>query len=142
LSSVIKSTAAPPSVSGLELPAVSVPSFANTGLSGASFSTLVSARTSVSAVTSWPSGVWTADTSTSKRPRGDGGGGALVGARGELVLGLAGDPVAAGHALGGLAHELARGPLCDARPGRQDLLDRHELRQHRQVIRGLRLAQG
>ena len=61
------STAAAPSFSGQALPAVTVPSGLNAGLSSASFSTVVPGRGPSSLVTS-PSGVCTATISRSKWP--------------------------------------------------------------------------
>ncbi len=52
----------------------------------------------------------------------------------ELVLGLPAHPVALRHALGRFAHYLARGALGDLRTLRQDLAQRHELREHADVV--------
>ncbi|HEU4611011.1 MAG TPA: hypothetical protein VFS15_02995 [Kofleriaceae bacterium] len=69
----------------------------------------------------------------------DRGGGTLVRAQRELVLGLARDLPAPGHALGGLAHHLAGRALRDLRPARHEVGDRTELRECGEVVarRGL-----
>ena len=67
-SSLMTSTAAAPSFSGHALPAVTVPSGLNAGLSAASFSIVVPGRGPSSLVTSVPSGVVTGTISLSKCP--------------------------------------------------------------------------
>ena len=66
--SLMISTAAAPSLSGHELPAVTVPSSLNTGLSAASFSIVVPGRGPSSAATTVPSGNVTGTISRSNVP--------------------------------------------------------------------------
>ncbi|CAB4886692.1 unannotated protein [freshwater metagenome] len=61
-------TAAAPSLSGHELPAVIWPSGRKTGLSAASASTVVPARGPSSRLTTVPSGIVTGEISRSKKP--------------------------------------------------------------------------
>ena len=98
------STAAAPSLSGQALPAVTVPSGLNAGLSSASFSTVVPGRGPSSWVTSVPSSSVTGDDLAVEVARVAGGDGALLRDRGPLVLRLARDVAAVGDVLGGQAH--------------------------------------
>ena len=69
LVSLMTTTAAAPSFSGQALPAVTLPSGRNTGLSSASFSTVVPARGPSSFETTVPSLSVTGVISRSKKPR-------------------------------------------------------------------------
>ncbi len=120
-SSVPSSTAEAPSLSGVELPAVIVPSSPpKTGFSFASFSTVESGRRFWSR-SSPRYGV----TRSSSKPLVVGGGEVLVAGRRELVLGIAGDAPLAGHDRRVLAHREAgprlgvAGDLGDELPGPQ-----------------------
>ena len=94
----------------LAFPAVIVPPSRKAGFSVASFSRLVSGRGCSSRSTS-PTGT----SSSAKRPGLLGGRPATVALKCEGVLILAGDPVALGHVLAGLAHRLERKHLLHAR---------------------------
>ena len=118
----MSSTAAAPSVSGDELPAVTEPYLrSNTGLSAASASSDVSARMPLSVVTaSSIAGAAEPGRDLGGEPAvGRGRGGALVALQREPVLRLARDPVLLRHLLGRLAHRLAGRRLGDRRRQRE-----------------------
>ena len=103
-SSEVSSTAAAPSLSGHELPAVTPPPSRKTGWSSASFSTVVPARGPSSLSTVPLSGVSTGDDLAVEEALVARLDGEVLRARGVLVHVLALDAELLGDVLGGLAH--------------------------------------
>ena len=113
-SSLASNTAEAPSVSGVELPAVSVPwplRRSNAGLSVANFSTVLSARTLLSMVRPW----YSLSTRSLKKPRFQAAPAFTWLSVGERILVGARDLPGLGHLLAVLAHRQAR---CAARARR------------------------
>ena len=96
--------AAAPSLSGQQLPAVTVPSGRKTGLSASTASSVTPARGPSSAVTTVPSGSVTGVISRCPEAFGDRLLGEVLRAHAELVHVAAGHALDLGQVLGGLAH--------------------------------------
>ena len=140
---------AAPSLRVEALPAVTVPPSRKTGRRPASFSAEASGRGPSSAstrtVSRRPFGASTGDDLLGEDAALGGGDRPLVAAQREGVLRLAGDPVALGDVLAGLAHRHGRDPeLGHARVDHPPAEGRvvHRLRPARQALLGLLDTQG